>query len=52
MVIHPLSGHVLFRGAAPHSSYEGRYSPGPPPQVELLPETGGGGQTAIVCRMR
>ena len=53
MTIHPLSGNVLFYGAIPQDSYEGRYSPGPPPEITLLPETGAADkETAIVCRMR
>ena len=53
LVIHPGTGNVLFRGAPPHEAYEARYSAGPPPQLALLNETGGGatGDAGIVCRM-
>jgi len=53
LVIHPGTGNVLFRGAPPHEAYEARYSAGPPPQLALLKETGGGatGDAGIVCRM-
>jgi hypothetical protein len=53
MSIHPLSGNVLFLGPTPQNSYQGRYSPGPPPQVTLVTVTGGtGSDTGIVCQMR
>jgi len=54
LVIHPGTGNVLFRGAPPHEAYEARYSAGPPPQLALLEETGGGATSAagIVCRMQ
>ena len=53
LVIHPGTGNVLFRGAPPHEAYEARYSAGPPPQLALRKETGGGatGDAGIVCRM-
>src|SRR5260370_34287975 len=40
MSVHPGTGNVLFHGAAPHASYQARYSAGPPPQVVLLAVTG------------
>jgi hypothetical protein len=53
MSVHPGTGNVLFHGAPPHASYQGRYSPGPPPQVALLTVTGGASSEAgIVCQMR
>ena len=53
LVIHPGTDNVLFRGAPPHDAYEARYSAGPPPQLALLNETGGGATSdaGIVCRM-
>jgi hypothetical protein len=53
MIIHPGSGNVLFRGATPQAAYEGRYSPGPPPQVALLTVIdAASNQTGIICQMR
>jgi hypothetical protein len=53
MVIHPLTGNVLFRGAAPQDAYEGRYDSGPPPQIALLTVTDGKSvDSGIVCRAR
>jgi hypothetical protein len=53
MSVHPGTGNVLFHGAPPHASYQGRYSPGPPPQVALLTVTGGASSEAgVVCQMR
>jgi hypothetical protein len=53
MSVHPGTGNVLFHGAPPQSAYQGRYSPGPPPQVTLLTVTGGTSTEAgIVCQMR
>jgi hypothetical protein len=53
MSVHPGTGNVLFHGAPPQSAYQGRYSPGPPPQVTLLTVTGGASTEAgIVCQMR
>jgi hypothetical protein len=53
MVIHPGTGNVLFRGAAPQDAYEGRYSAGPPPQVVLLTVTDGKSvDSGIICQMR
>jgi len=53
MSIHPGTGNVLFHVAPPQASYQGRYSPGPPPQVVLLTVTGGASSEAgIVCQMR
>jgi hypothetical protein len=50
--IHPGTGNVLFHLAPPLASYQGRYNPGPPPQVVLLTVTGGASSEAgIVCRM-
>ena len=41
------------RVAPPHASYQGRYSPGPPPQVTLLTVTDGASSEAgIVCQLR
>ena len=53
MSVHPGTGNVLFHGAPPQASYQGRYSPGPPPQVALLTVTGGASSEAgIVCQLR
>ena len=53
MSVHPGTGNVLFHVAPPQASYQGRYSPGPPPQVVLLTVTGGASSEAgIVCQMR
>jgi hypothetical protein len=53
MSIHPGTGNVLFHVAPPQASYQGRYSPGPPPQVVLLTVTDGASSEAgIVCQMR
>ena len=53
MSVHPGTGNVLFHGAPPQASYQGRYSPGPPPQVALLTVTGGASSEAgIICQMR
>jgi len=53
MSVHPGTGNVLFHGAAPQSAYQGRYSPGPPPQVSLLTVTDGKSvETGIACQMR
>jgi hypothetical protein len=53
MSVHPGTGNVLFHGAPPQSAYQGRYSPGPPPQVTLLTVTDGKSvETGIVCQMR
>lgn len=53
MSVHPMSGNVLFHGPTPQSPYQGRYSAGPPPQVELVTVTDGvSSQTGIVCQMR
>jgi hypothetical protein len=53
MSIHPGSGNVLFYGATPQDSYQGRYSPGPPPQVAFLTVTGGAStETGIICQVR
>jgi hypothetical protein len=53
MSIHPGTGNVLFHGAAPQSGYQGRYSPGPPPQVAFLTVTGGASSEAgIICQPR
>jgi hypothetical protein len=52
MSVHPGTGNVLFHGAPPQASYQGRYSPGPPPQVTLLTVTDGKSvETGIVCQM-
>jgi len=53
MSIHPGSGNVLFYGATPQDSYQGRYSPGPPPQVAFLTGKGGASsETGIICQVR
>jgi hypothetical protein len=53
MSVHPGTGNVLFHVAPPHASYQGRYSPGPPPQVVLLTVTDGkSAETGIMCQMR
>jgi hypothetical protein len=51
--VHPGTGNVLFHVAPPQASYQGRYSPGPPPQVVLLTVTSGtSSEAGIVCQMR
>jgi hypothetical protein len=53
MSVHPGTGNVLFHGGPPQSAYQGRYSPGPPPQVVLLTVTGGvSSEAEIVCQLR
>jgi hypothetical protein len=53
MSVHPGTGNLLFHGAPPQASYQGRYSSGPPPQVALLTVTDGKSvETGIVCQMR
>jgi hypothetical protein len=53
MSIHPVSGNILFHGPTPQNVYQGRYSPGPPPQVALLTVTGGASKEAgITCELR
>ena len=53
MSVHPGTGNVLFHLAPPLASYQGRYSPGPPPQVALLTMTDGkSAETGITCQMR
>jgi hypothetical protein len=53
MTVHPGTGNVLFHVAPPQASYQGRYSPGPPPQVVLLTVTEGKSmETGIMCQMR
>jgi hypothetical protein len=53
MSIHPVSGNILFHGPTPQNAYQGRYNPGPPPQVELLTVTGGASKEAgITCQLR
>ena len=53
MSVHPGTGNVLFHGAPPQASYQGRYSPGPPSQVTFLTVTGGASSEAgIICQMR
>jgi hypothetical protein len=53
MSVHPGTGNVLFHVAPPQASYQGRYSPGPPPQVTLLTVTGGvSSEAGIVCQLR
>jgi hypothetical protein len=53
MSVHPGTGNVLFHGAPPHNGYQGRYNPGPPPQVALLTVTGGASSEAgITCQVR
>src|SRR5580704_15345826 len=50
--VQPGTGNVLFHVAPPQASYQGRYSPGPPPQVVLLTVTDGKSvETGIVCQM-
>jgi hypothetical protein len=52
MSIHPGTGNVLFHVAPPQASYQGRYSPGPPPQVALLVvKDGASSEAGIVCQM-
>src|SRR5579862_1569607 len=52
MSVHPGTGNVLFHGAPPQASYQGRYSPGPPPQVVLLTvKDGASSEAGIVCQM-
>jgi hypothetical protein len=53
LAVHPLSGNILFQGPTPQNPYQGRYSPGPPPQIVLLTVLGGTSADAgITCRMR
>jgi|SRR5580700_79982 hypothetical protein len=53
MSVHPGTGNVLFHVAPPLGAYQGRYSPGPPPQVALLTVTGSASSEAgIVCQLR
>jgi hypothetical protein len=53
MSVHPGTGNVLFHGGPPQSAYQGRYSPGPPPQVALLTvKDGASSEAGIVCQMR
>jgi hypothetical protein len=53
MSVHPGTGNVLFHVAPPLASYQGRYSPGPPPQIALLTVTEGASSDAgITCQMR
>ena len=53
MSVHPGTGNVLLHVAPPQASYQGRYSPGPPPQVVLLTVTEGKSmETGIMCQMR
>ena len=53
MSVHPGTGNLLFHGAPPQASYQGRYSPGSPRQVTLLTVTDGKSvETGIVCQMR
>jgi hypothetical protein len=53
MSVHPGTGNVLFHVGPPHASYQGRYSPGPPPQVVLLTvKDGASSEAGIVCQMR
>jgi len=53
MSVHPGTGNVLFHGGPPQASYQGRYSPGPPPQVALLTVTNSTtSEAGIVCQMR
>ena len=52
MSIHPGTGNVLFHIAPPLASYQGRYSPGPPPRVALLTvKDGASSEAGIVCQM-
>jgi hypothetical protein len=53
MVIHPGTGNVLFRDAAPQNANEGRYRAGPPPQVALVTVTDGKNvDSGIICQMQ
>ena len=53
MSVHPGTGNVLFHVAPPQASYQGRYSPGPPPQAVLLTVTDGkSAETGIMCQAR
>jgi hypothetical protein len=53
MSVHPGTGNVLFHVAPPLASYQGRYSPGPPPQIALLAVSEGASSDAgITCQMR
>jgi hypothetical protein len=50
--IHPVTGNILFIGKSPENAYEGRYSPGPPPQVTLLTVNGATStESGIVCQV-
>jgi hypothetical protein len=53
MSVHPGTGNVLFHTAPPQGAYQGRYSPGPPPQIALLTvKDGASGEAGIICQMR
>lgn len=53
MSVHPGTGNVLFHGAPPQGAYQGRYSPGPPPQIALLTvKDGASSEAGIVCQLR
>jgi len=53
MVVHPGTGNLLFRGAAPQDAYEGRYSAAPAPQVAFLTVTlRASSETGITCRLQ
>src|ERR1700719_1222606 len=51
--VHPGTGNVLFHGAPPQNGYQGRYNPGPSPEVALLTVTGGASSEAgTICQLR
>src|ERR1700732_826501 len=50
MSVHPGTGNVLFHGGPPQASYQGRYIPGPPPQVALLTVKDGANSEAGIIR--
>ena len=51
--VHPGTGNVLFHIAPPLASYQGRYNPGPPPQVVLLTvKDGASSEPGIICQLR
>ena len=53
MSVHPGTGNVLFHLAPPLATYQGRYSPGPPPQVALLTvKDGASSEAGIICQLR
>ena|ERR1700686_3262243 len=53
MSVHPGTGNVLFHGAPPQNGYQGRYNPGPSPEVALLTVTGGASSEAgTICQLR